>query len=232
MEAHISDPDGPSPRSVSPGIMDMHPDDPRRSGALFISRAVDRVADLAMQLVSERMIPIMGALEDLTTAINEEVDTIAVAAQHIANHSSVRSDGQLTSLAQRIRNSTQNLKDAMAQANASGDTAGTVPGSPTTVPGGQSETSGVDRGATAVSGGGFGGMGASAGTVVGPTDRDLDPNAGRDVGTTESASSDTGSASPSETLLNPDNPTPQAGTPSGPGQEKAAGTTGPETVKP
>jgi hypothetical protein len=62
----MSDPSGPSPRFTEPGIMDMHISDPRRQGALFISRAVDRVVDLAMSLVSERMIPIMAALDDLS----------------------------------------------------------------------------------------------------------------------------------------------------------------------
>lgn len=236
MEVPISDPEGPSPRSISPGIMDMHPDDPRRQGALFISRAVDRVVDLSMSLVSERMIPIMAALDELVVAVNDEIDTIAVAVQQMANHSAVRSDGQLTSLAQRIRNSTQSLKDALAQANTSGDMAGNDPNAPTTVSGGQSvpgpdaavaNPADVDRGTTPP---GFGGLGASAGTVVGPTPTETNPDVGLQHGTPDNASSTTGSVSPSETLLNPDNPSPQAGTPTGPGQEKSGGTAGANKV--
>jgi hypothetical protein len=234
----MSDPSGPSPRFTEPGIMDMHPSDPRRQGALFIARTVDRVVDLSMSLVSERMIPIMAALDELVVAVNDEIDTIAVAVQQMANHSAVRSDGQLTSLAQRIRNSTQSLKDALAQANTSGDMAGNDPNAPTTVSGGQSmpgpdaavtNPADVGRDTTPP---GFGGLGASAGTVVGPTPTETDPNVGLQHGTPDSASSDTGSVSPSETLLNPDNPSPQAGTPTGPGQEKAAGTAGSSQVKP
>jgi hypothetical protein len=236
MEVPISDPSGPSPRFTEPGIMDMHPSDPRRQGALFISRAVDRVVDLSMSLVSERMIPIMAALDELVVAVNDEIDTIAVAVQQMANHSAVRSDGQLTSLAQRIRNSTQSLKDALAQANTSGDMAGNDPNAPTTVSGGQSmpgpdaavtNPADVDRGTTPP---GFGGLGASAGTVVGPTPTETNPDVGLQHGTPESASSTTGSVSPSETLLNPDNPSPQAGTPTGPGQEKSGGTAGANKV--
>src|SRR3954453_6070636 len=186
MEVPISDPIGPSPRFTEPGIMDLHISDPRRQGALFISRAVDRVVDLAMTLISERMTPIMAALDDLSAAVNDEIDTIAVAVQQMAQHSAVRSDGQLTSLAQRIRNSTQSLKDALAQANTSGDMAGNDPNAPTTVSGGQSvpapaatvpnpaDVSGT-RGPTPP---GFGGLGASAGTVVGPTPTETDPNVG------------------------------------------------------
>src|SRR3954469_12063456 len=236
MEVPISDPIGPSPRFTEPGIMDMHISDPRRQGALFISRAVDRVVDLAMSLISERMTPIMAALDELVVAVNDEIDTIAVAVQQMANHSAVRSDGQLTSLAQRIRNSTQSLKDALAQANTSGDMAGNDPNAPTTVSGGQSvpgpdaavtNPADVARGTTPP---GFGGLGASAGTVVGPTPTETDPNVGLQHGSPDNASSTTGSVSPSETLLNPDNPSPQAGTPTGPGQEKAGGTAGASKV--
>jgi hypothetical protein len=233
----MSDPSGPSPRFTEPGIMDMHISDPRRQGALFISRAVDRVVDLSMSLVSERMIPIMAALDDLSAAVNDEIDTIAVAVQQMSQHSAVRSDGQLTSLAQRIRNSTQSLKDALAQANTSGDMAGNDPNASPTVSGGMS-TPGPDaavtnpadvaRGTTPP---GFGGLGASAGTVVGPTPTETDPNVGLQHGSPDSASSTTGSVSPSETLLNPDNPSPQAGTPTGPGQEKQGGTSGPSKVE-
>jgi hypothetical protein len=127
------------------------------------------------------MIPIMAALDELVVAVNDEIDTIAVAVQQMANHSAVRSDGQLTSLAQRIRNSTQSLKDALAQANTSGDMAGNDPNAPTTVSGGQSmpgpdaavtNPADVDRGTTPP---GFGGLGASAGTVVGPTPTETNP---------------------------------------------------------
>lgn len=227
----MSDPAGPSPRISLPSFIDLHPDDPRRHASLIVTSIIERVASSVLPVILERITPLMSALEDLTTAINEEVDQIAIAVQQIANHGSVRADGQLTSLAQRIRNSTQSLKDAIAQANASGDVSGTDPNAPTTVPGGQSSL-GADRGTTAMAGGGFGGLGASAGTPVGPTDRDQDPNAGLDVGARESASSNTGSASSSETLLNPDNPSPQAGTPTGPGSEKAGGSAGSSQVKP
>lgn len=226
----MSDPAGPSPRIALPSVMDMHPDDPRRHASLLIVSAVERVAHQALHLVLTRISPLMDELADLTAAINEEVDAISIAVQQMANHGAVRSDGTLTSLAQRIRNSTETLKAAIAQANSSGAVAGTEPGEPVTVPGGAS-TLGVDRGATAPAGGGFGGMGASAGTTVGPTATETDPNVGLTSGTTSSASSDTGSVSPSETLLNPDNPSPQAGTPTGPGSEKAGGTAGSAKVK-
>lgn len=226
----MSDPAGPSPRITLPSVTDMHPDDPRRHASLLISSAVERVAHVATRLVLERIASIMPPLEELISAVSDQADTINVAIQQMQSHPGVQSDGTLTSLAQRIRNSTQSLKDALAAANQSGNISGSdISEHQSTVPGGQTDL-GVDRGTNAVVGG-TGGLGASAGTPVGPTARDLDPNAGLDVGTRESRSSNTGSASPSETLLNPDNPSPQAGTPTGPGSEKAGGTAGSSQVK-